>query len=407
MRTISLVEHAPRALQLSPDEVRDLHTLPTALLKVAAAGEGVWLLTPKSRVGTVVLPSLRLLIRPKAGMRSTLYLLASDLGIDWSDERFPYDTDDLVLAVAWWLDRETERAARCGLARDYVDRREMLTTLRGRVAFERQVAARPGRPIPVECAFQEYSEDTPLNQLVKAAHETLLPLPGLESQLAMRLRHRARRTFGGVRSIEHLREVPTELLFLGMHREWEAVARIAWLILRLLGIRDWSGTIEAAAFTVDMNQLFERYVANVTRERAAAARCELEAGRERTLTVAGQRADGVAVPEVTIKPDLVVLRDGVPVAVGDVKYKLPAGGAGWKSRDAYQLIAYCVRLGLARGLLVLCAACPLGVTRIVGARLELATIGIDLRGSPAEILASAHVAADALLGQAGALAATA
>jgi 5-methylcytosine-specific restriction enzyme subunit McrC len=407
MRTIRLVEHEAQALRLSRDEARELLTLPRALLEVAArAGDG-WLLTPKSRVGTVVLPSLRLLIRPKAGMRNTLYLLASAFRVDWSDDRFPYDTDDLALAIGWWLDREVERAARWGLVHDYVDRRELLTTIRGRVAFERQLAARPGLRIPIECTFQDYSEDTPLNRVLKAAHYALLRMPGLDVDLARRLRHRARLVLGGVRKVDYAPGALPEIPQRGVHREWEAALGIARLILSELTIRDAPGTIDALAFTVDMNVLFQHYVTAVTRERAAAAGCVLEAGRVRALTTGGTRADGAAVPAVTIKPDLVLIRDDAPVAVSDIKYKLPGGGAGWRPSDAYQLIAYCVRLGLAQGLLVMCGARPLSVSQLVDAPLALATIGVDLSGTPAQILAQARAAADALLAQADGSAAAA
>jgi 5-methylcytosine-specific restriction enzyme subunit McrC len=407
MRTISLVEHEPQALRLSADEVRELRALPRALLELAPQGGDTWLLRPKSRVGAVVLPSQRLLIRPKAGMRSTLYLLASAFGIHWSEDRFPYATDDLTAAVAWWFDREVERASRWGLARDYVDRCEPLTTIRGRVAFERQLAARPGLRIPVECTFQDYSEDTPLNRLIKAAHDVLLRMPELDRGLAKRLRHRARLVFGGVSRVDYACGALPELPQRGPHREWDAAAGIARLILSETGIRDVPGTIDAPAFTVDMNQLFQQYVAGVVGERAAAAGCRLEAGRVRALTAAGTRADGATVSPVTIKPDLVVVRDGKPVAVGDIKYKLPAGGAGWHERDAYQLIAYCVRLGLPRGLLVMCGACSPGVSQLIDAPLALATVGVDLSGSPAQILAEARAAADVLLAQADGRAAAA
>jgi len=398
-RTISLVEHEPQLLALSATEAHELRTLSGAVLRVAPEHDG-WRLTPSSRVGTVVLPSVRLLIRPKAGVRNTLYLLASARRIDWSVELFPYDTDDLVLAIAWWFDREVEHASRFGLVRDYVDRRDLLTTIRGRVAFERQLAARPGLRIPIECAFQDYSEDTPLNRLLKTAHAALLRVPGLERGVAMRLRHRARGMLGEVGSVDHAPGVPPELPSVGMRREWGTAARLAHLIVRDLAIRDAPGETPAQAFVVDMNQLFQQFVTDIARERALAASCTLEAARERELTVSSTRADGDVLPAVTIKPDLVLVRDGVPVAVADVKYKAPGAGAGWQAPDAYQLISYCVRLGLGRGLLVLCGPCALGSVPVVDTPLALATIGVDVTGAPLEILAQARAAADALVAQA-------
>ncbi len=400
METLELSEHETRIVALDPQQQRELRGLPPSLLRVSPLGEGRFGIRTRSHVGTVALPSLQLLIRPKIAIRNVLYLLAYAQGIDFDEGEFPYEVDDLAEAVAWWFDREAERAARFGLPHDYLDRSEALTTIRGRIALERQIALRPGQLVPIECDFQDYSEDTALNRVVKAAHERLLQMPGLERALAKRLRHRARVVFGDVRSVAHHAAVP-ELSLAWRHREWRAAYVLARMILAGTGIRDALGSVHAAPFTVDMNVVFQQFMAAVVRERLGATGGTLAAGRRLWLTEPGTRADGVEVPQVPILPDLVVQRDGRPVALADLKYKGLPGGAGWESRDAYQLLAYCVRLGLRRGLLIYCGRRPLGVSRVVGAPLALATVGVDLTGSRGELLAQARAAADALIAQAG------
>jgi len=396
VRTIRLTEHVPQPAELTPVELDELSMLPRGVLKVTRQLDGTFCITPGSRVGTVALPSLRLSIRSKAGLRNALMLLAYALKVDWGADDFPYDLEDLSQAIAWWFDREAARAMRHGLHRDYVDRTETLTTLRGRPAIQRQIAAHPGRRSPIVCSFQEYGEDTELNRVIKAAHNSLLRMPDLDRAVSQRLRQRARRVLGEVSSIEYSPAAVPMIPLTRLHRPWQPAFRLASLILRRQALRDETGRIRGTAFLIDMNVVFQRFMEAIVRERAAASGCRLEAAVSRHLTSPGARADGRAVAALQVRPDLVLMRGSVPAAVGDAKYKDPRG----EIDDVYQLVTYCVRLGLERGLLVYCGAAPLCERRILDSSLTVATIGVDLTGSPGSVLAQARAAADALIAQA-------
>lgn len=75
-------------------------------------------------------------------------------------------------------------------------------------------------------------------------------------------------------------------------------------------------------------------------------------------------------------PDLLLRRDGSDAAVADAKYKEPANGQ--PVEDLYQMLAYCVTLGLPAGLLIYGGPHPLPhqTVRRAGVRIELT--GIDL-----------------------------
>jgi 5-methylcytosine-specific restriction enzyme subunit McrC len=399
MRTIRLREHKSQEEVLSADELRHLVALPAGLLDVSHRPNGSVAIKPRSHVGTIVLPSLRILIRPKVGLRNVFFLLGYANNIRWSAEDFPYEEDDLYRAFAWWFDREAAKAARFGLAREYIDRQEALTTLRGRLALDRQLAARPGRRIPIECRFQDYSEDTPLNQVVKAAHNSLLRVPDLDRELAIRLRHRARQVFGDVSSVEYVSALPA-IGLTRLNRPWEAVLHMARLILRRRSIRDERGSVLGAAFTVDMNALFERFVTAVVAERVRGTPYTFEAQARRRLAGRGEGPHGLIVPPVNMRPDLLLKAGSSPVAVADAKYKELLRVGDWEHPDLYQLLAYCVRLGLDRGLLIYAGKRPITESPIVNSPIKLATVGIDLTGTPEEVLHEARSVADAVIEQA-------
>ena len=93
-------------------------------------------------------------------------------------------------------------------------------------------------------------------------------------------------------------------------------------------------------------------------------------------------------------PDLVFQRDGKPVFVADVKYKLTGSGLA-RTDDYYQLLAYTTAMGLGAGLLIYCRAdeAPERVITVVRGGQRLHTRPVDLSGTPGDI--------DVALGRAG------
>ena len=65
---------------------------------------------------------------------------------------------------------------RRGLPRRYLEHEEDLNLLRGRLDVTRQVTRFVGRPDLFACRFEEWSEDTPLNRVLKAAVSRLAGL---------------------------------------------------------------------------------------------------------------------------------------------------------------------------------------------------------------------------------------
>jgi 5-methylcytosine-specific restriction enzyme subunit McrC len=100
--------------------------------------------------------------------------------------------------------------------------------LRGRLAVERQIARRAGRRIPVECRYQDYSEDTALNRVVKAAHDALLRIPSLNREVAIRLRHRTRHVLGDVARTDYDSASLPAVTITRLNRQWESAFRLVW-----------------------------------------------------------------------------------------------------------------------------------------------------------------------------------
>ena len=387
MQTIELREYQPTSTHLTRSEVRQL--LRTGLVDLRPCfEEAEYELTAGSTVGTVVLPTLHLLIRPKVDIRNMLFLLGYGIELaSWAKDRFPYEQEpDLLRAVAHMFEAEVSRSARQGLVRGYQARRETLTTLRGRIDVARQFRVRQGRPFPLECSFEEYTEDIELNRVVKAALRRLLQVPGLNPEVTRMLRFRYR-LFDDVASIADGPGSIPDIGYTRLNEHWRPAGELARIILNQDSLRDETGGIMGMAFTVDMNELFERFVERIVDREARSAGLRPVPQATRQLST-----------NVSMRPDLVLQSAGSDLAVGDAKYKDLNTGTP-PNDDLYQLLAYCVSLGLKRGLLIYTGELDKRY-RVERAGIVLEAIAIDLTGSPEQIEASALKAARRLVGHA-------
>lgn len=390
MRTIRLREHRTTHETLTESELGSLLGASSLISISQVPGErGLYELRPGSKVGTVVLEDLRVLIQPKVDLRNLFFLLGfGGRLIRWDPAVFPYEQQpDLLEAVGWAFEAEVERSLRQGLVRGYVPREETLTTVRGRIDLAAQQRRRQTRPFPLECTYEDYTEDIQLNQVVKAAHWKLRRIPGLNSKLAKRLLYR-HRSFADVSDVDYAPLLVPALEFDRLSEHWEGAGRLAELILRRETLLDREGGTLASSFIVDMNALFEQFITQIAHGEAERAGWELVPQARRWLS-----------PGIRMRPDLLLHRDGADYAVGDAKYK-ELEIQDWPRADLYQLLAYCSALGLTRGLLIYADYREPEEHVVHNAGIRLEVMGIDMSTSPDGLTRQARRAARRLLEQA-------
>ncbi len=229
------------------------------------------------------------------------------------------------------------QCVRRGMVRCYETRSENLTMLRGRLSVTDQIRHNLARPDRLVCVFDEFSENNPLNQALKAA---LLVL----SKVA--------KTQANQRSI-------AELLFCFQEVDDVAPVAICWertgtnrlstrykpvLALARLFIEGKSpdivsGAGDGFALLFDMNQLFESYVGAVAKQVFAkdGLTVSLQGPKRHLARVASGS------PVFELKPDIVARgEDGIAFII-DTKWKRlkeQAYREGVTSTDVYQMYAY-------------------------------------------------------------------
>lgn len=297
----------------------------------------------------------------------------------WRDEAALFGTDrNLLPAVASFFDRTLERTLTTGLLRSYRAEQDRLVALRGRIDLAGQLR-QPGMESPMACMFEEYTADIFENRYLKCAVRRLLRVP--------RVPVMARR--GLLRKLARLEEVADvevdpdaldRMHFTRLNRHYRPALRLARLVLKNLSLTDREGSALATSFMIDMNDLFQRFLAD-----------RLRRALHGTLHVVDEPGTYLDVERhVRMYPDLVFTESGRTVYVGDAKYKLSGSGLA-RNPDYYQLVAYTTALSLPEGILIYCQADgeePARTITTAKAGKRLVTYRLNLAGPPQTVESS-------------------
>jgi len=369
------------------------HVFGMAETKLVTAGpardDGRWILKTDSHIGVAVGPGWELRVEPKIEISQLMFLLGFAGQDGWHADEAAYDVEpDFFSAVASGFSVLAERAISPSPLHGYVQRDETSHVLRGRIRFADQIAKRPGVALPLEIRHDDFSADIVENRMLLGATEQLLGFPlGPVATRSRLLRVRA--ALGGVRATRPASSVQLPPLTRLNHHYGDAM-RLAQRILQATSLSTSVGTDLSTAFVFDMNKVFEDFLTHA-----------LVVEVERRGAVLTAQGDGLCLDHeraLPLKPDMTIRTAGHVVAVIDAKYK-PLASASFPNADAYQMLAYCIRYGLAEGTLVY-AQDESGGRRdheIHNAGITVRVRSLDLAASHSEVLDQVSRLADELI----------
>lgn len=304
-------------------------------------------------VGVLSIPGCAVEILPKidgenGDVRGALiHMLSVARGLRIADgELAALDTqrrDFLELLARLFADR-LRAAVRRGLPRRYAEREEDLGMLRGRLDVKRQFTHLAVRPDRLACRFDELSEDTPLNRVLKAAVIRLARIARSAENVRALAELAARFESVGDSRLplrEPVRLDRTNTAFHGLHR-----------LARLFLAGEWqstaSGPAPGFALLFPMNELFEKFIGRCLQRALAPWPVRLQHGALHAL----EDEDRTGI--FHLRPDAVIDSPTGPVIV-DTKWKrLNPRERDLKvaSSDIYQMLAYARSYGAARAILL-------------------------------------------------------
>jgi 5-methylcytosine-specific restriction enzyme subunit McrC len=383
-RIIELREWETRDVRLDDADVAALiaHPQRPALVEPFPA-RGFWRLRAQAKVGAVRFDGFDLIIRPKAGLQNVFYLMGIERPRDWwsNDEVDLLIHHDLFAGIARLMAHIVERAIGRGVQHGYVERREPLVALRGRVDLREQLR-HPFTPVPISCRYDDYTADTKLNQLIRAALSRVLRLPGIPGAVRRTL-HLQLSLLQEVSPAEPDLQWADEWRPSRLDRRYLPAVRLSALLLRRLVLSEAAGSTRACSFLVDMNQLYEGFIEEGLRRRLQTA--------DNAIRVIGQEQRHLDVENrLMIRPDIVVRRGPTAAFVVDAKYILAGDRTAHVDHHA-QLLSYAIRHDIKDVALVyvlnpsfIAPAIDL-VTTIRHAKVRIHSWTLDLSREPAQI----------------------
>lgn len=304
----------------------------SSVISVVSAGAAGFTVRVSDAVGVIAAPGVQIVVQPKIPAAHLLPLLVlGDAEARGGAAPIHFRLDDSLwdVIVAWFL-REVEAILRRDLIRDYRLTRERLTVVRGRVALLPTIRSALQGRVAIDCSFDEFDANTPLNRVLLAALRAVLRAP----VTATASQRRARQLSARFEDVSALQPADLAAAFTDRRTAHYADAlALARLLLRSEGVDLEHGRAAGWAFLIRTPEAVE-----------AGLRTLLK----RALTGHSVTKEGRQLPgsTKTLNPDLVF--DG-GLAVGDIKYKLHHGD--WANDDLYQVVAFATGYEASRALL--------------------------------------------------------
>ena len=391
VRQLELTEYEDRAWEgsLDPDQLR---ALAAARIGVSPMTDraGTYVLRPSSWVGAVNVGDVSVIVRPKIPIDRVMFLITYAMDpSNWRDDPFQFESEpDVIEAIALALARRTRQAIRGGLLRGYRREEDALNTIRGRVRFEDQIGRRLGLPLPVEVAYDEYTEDIEQNRLLKTAIYRLRRAQIRSEPLRIELR-RLQSAFNMVQLGAYAPGTVPEIRYTRLDEHYRPAVELARLIIENSSLELLAGQSTGAAFLIDMNRVFEQFLYVALGEALGLSQERWKRGKGIYLD---QSKNILVQPDLSWWPYSPARGEPRPIFVGDAKYKKlerdeRRDKPDFRHADIYQMLAYCTAADLSYGLLIYAGGEDEHATYWInhaGKVIEVATL--NLTGTPEDIL---------------------
>lgn len=300
-------------------------------------------------VGVIQLGTLQVEVLPKIEAqdyqvrRNLLEMVSQTLGLQLHGgvlgQLEKNDSSILDVLIRRYCDLLWE-ALHKGVIRRYESRQENLSVLRGRINISQQLRHNAVRPDRLHCTFDEFTQDTELNRVLKLSLRILLKTA--KSASSTRSLSELLFCFDEVADVSPDMVRWDRVVFDRLSARYQPLIRMAKLFIDGHSPDLTAGRSDGFAVLFDMNELFEEYVGRQV-QRLTAKRGIRTMLQQPVMNLA-RRENGA--PCFQMRPDIVVM-DGVnPAVVLDTKWKRLQPGVSKEavsSQDIYQLYAYSQR----------------------------------------------------------------
>jgi 5-methylcytosine-specific restriction enzyme subunit McrC len=349
--TIVLKEYVDTPAELSDEDFTFLLNEFARKISVRRALHGGhFVLNSNQYVGMICLPSGRQIeCEPKIPIGNLFYMLAIAFQVQaLRPETVELERlDHLLEFIANAFAELVEGRITNGLYRWYVEQEHNLPVIRGRIDFAEDIRRNHVLRHRSYCRFTEFTWDIPENQIIRQISHVLTGWPFSPTTSA-----RFRQIDTDLTEIERTQYTETTIDHFQYHRlnqDYEKIHQLCRLFLSGASLSEQTGTHQFPAFLFDMNVVFEEFVLQVLRQKAAEG---ISIEYQSRVCLDRHAA-------IVMKPDILIRQKGMLLAAADCKYKALEENE-FKNHDFYQMLAYCTATGVGKGMLFY----PLHVSKI-------------------------------------------
>lgn len=386
MRRLTLTEGDPaQVVALSDAEARALDEAELAIVS-RTPGSDAWSVAAGTKVGVARVGSLQVSIRPKIPTDRLVFLMGyATKPSFWRNHSVLLDVEsDLPEALGHAFSRLASKALEQGVLQGYKTVDDSLPVLRGRIRVRDQISRRYGMGLPLEVTYDDFTIDIAENQILLAAANQLLRMPGLSAHIRHGLQ-RLRVGLSGVTELRRGERLPTWMPS-RLNTRYQPPLTLAELILSGDSFEQRKGDLHVSGFVFDMWRIYEDFV--------CVALCEAMAPYGSSSLQHRMHLD--VAQAVDMRPDFVWTGHDGSHVVADAKYKAERP-AGFPQADLYQLLAYCTVLGLREGHLIYAKGHEeVAVHEVRGADVTIRCHTVELEASPDELLSQITTIAGAM-----------
>lgn len=332
---IFLQEHERRRVSSELLTTEDIHIFKMFKDKVELLGEFdenntlAFVLKANQHVGYMVTPNHVVVINPKISRVSFINMIKYALNLSEFQWDFSADLDkeenyyDILVLI---FIHELERILQQGLLRGYQMYEDNINYVKGKILFKQNTAFNYNRPDKIYCSFDEISEDTIENQIIKFVLQSLLQCYFRNESINSKLIE-MKGYLDNISLIPFTRNAVKLVEYNSLNFRYRPILVLCDLFLQDLSIENKIGNNSTNSFFIDMNLLFERFIVSILKENSWG------------LDIDEQKKDYADLSrQLEFIYDIVGYYSGKPIFILDTKYKhfenIP------ESSDVKQLIAY-------------------------------------------------------------------
>jgi len=279
---------------------------------------GEYIVSIKDNIGAIKLPNRILVVEPKIPMNHFVHIAKHSFESPRvASEDLTLSQDDSFLnVISYWLVNSLKEVVEKGLLMDYKERDDELMFVRGRVNVQKTTRNFLSGKAKVDCNFEEFDIDNPLNRLLReaarrVARSTQIDDPDLKKEAARLVRH-----LDGVGNLER---TDFRASVERRSRHYRDAIDLAKRVLNGIGTSIDIGSKYAQTFLIPTYDLIEDGLRKILHKEIV------------SVSPQGGRRDIPGDPKHQIKPDLVFEDKKI---TGDVKYKIAKDD--WNSGDLGQ-----------------------------------------------------------------------